>query len=362
MIASVSRPSRILSWLTYAGEPGGGGPRGDQAAARVGGQGRGGEVLADRQRREDRLLTPVPGHVGDPDRRTVLADGPAFCRPVSCGTAEPLEVLVLTLAFQAGQADDLPGAQGQGVGRAVTARVGVAEDDLARPGGGVRARGGGGAGRRGRRCRVGARLVLDQVLAAGHQRDELAERRLVAVQGGHRLAGAEHGDPVGDLGHLVHPVRDEQHRRAGVGQPPDHGEQAVPGGDVERRARLVEDEHLGRPQQRPADGDGLPLAQRQRSGRGGKQRVRALAEQFGEHGARPVPPLAGGFTANRAWAVGGPGPGTPQYPVRAKPEVVEDRLAGHGLHLLEHGCDAGRRRRARRACQVHGLSIEQSLG
>ena len=39
----------------------------DQAGLAVPGQGRGGEVLADRERREDRLVASVPGYVGGPD-------------------------------------------------------------------------------------------------------------------------------------------------------------------------------------------------------------------------------------------------------------------------------------------------------
>ncbi len=48
----------------------------------------------------------------------------------------------------------------------------------------------------------------------------------------------------------------------------------------------------------------------------------------------------------------GAGTGAAQHAVRAEPEVVEDRLAGHALHLLEHGGDPGGGRRARRRARA----------
>ena len=262
----------------------------------------GGEVLPDRQRREDRLLAPVPGHVGG-------ARGPQ--RP---------QVVVLALALEPGQADDLARPQVE----AARGQHDVAERGRV-----------GGLGR-----------LLDQVLAAGHQLDQPADLRLVAVQGGDRLTRAEHRDPVGDLGHLVHPVRDEQHRAARAGQGADGGEQPVAGGHVEGRGRLVEDQHLGLAQQRPADRDRLPLAQRERAGRRGQ--VRAAAEQLGQH--RPRPARAGRPPRGRA-----------EDPVGAEPEVVEHRLARHALHFLEHGRHPGRDRRPGAARpQRHRLDADQA--
>ena len=69
----------------------------------------------------------------------------------------------------------------------------------------------------------------------------------------------------------------------------DRGEQPVPRGDVERRRRLVEDQHPRLAQQRAGDRARLPLRQRQRAGR--RVQVDVAAEQLGEHRARPLAPL-----------------------------------------------------------------------
>ncbi len=77
----------------------------------------------------------------------------------------------------------------------------------------------------------------------------------------------------------------------------------------------------------------LALAQRQRPRRGGQERVRAVAEEPGQHGPAALAPAARVAGACAA--------GAAQHPVRAEPQVVEDRLGRHALHFLEHGGDPG---------------------
>ena len=122
LVAAGQRGDRVgvaaepdLEPVDVAREPGGGVAGGDQPAARIGGQRRGREVLPDRQRREDRLLAPVPGDVGDPRRR-------------AGGRARPQrpQVLVLALALEAGEADDLPGPQRRPPASSTTAPGGAA--------------------------------------------------------------------------------------------------------------------------------------------------------------------------------------------------------------------------------------------
>jgi len=74
---------------------------------------------------------------------------------------------------------------------------------------------------------------------------------------------AQHGDPVADLGDLVHAVRDEDDPRSLRAQASDDLEEAVAGGDVERRRGLVEDKDLGVAHQRAHDAAGLPIAERE---------------------------------------------------------------------------------------------------
>ena len=72
-----------------------------------------------------------------------------------------------------------------------------------------------------------------------------------------QLAVAEHRDPVGDLVDLLEEVADEQDGHALVAQVADHGEQPVHLVAVEARGRLVQDQHPGVEDHRPADRDQL---------------------------------------------------------------------------------------------------------
>ena len=86
--------------------------------------------------------------------------------------------------------------------------------------------------------------------------------------GGHP-AEVERGDPVGDLEHVGHVVRDEHDAEAVVGEPADQVEDLAGLGDAERRGRLVEQHDLGVPEHRLGDGHGLALATGQAGDRAG---------------------------------------------------------------------------------------------
>ena len=77
------------------------------------------------------------------------------------------------------------------------------------------------------------------------------------------FAGAHHRDAVADLLDLVHAVGDEDDADALRRESADDREQAVAGGDVERRRGLVEDQDPRVAQQRPHDAAGLAVGQRQ---------------------------------------------------------------------------------------------------
>jgi hypothetical protein len=162
------------------------------------------------------------------------------------------------------------------------------------------------------------------VIGAGHQPHQPLRGGLGALQRALGLPRAEHRHPVGDLADLVHPVRDEQRGHAAGAARADHLEQPVPGGDVQRRRRLVEDEQPRLAQQDAGDRARLPLGQRQRAGR--RVQVDVAAEQFGEHCAGPR--LADGFRQLRA-----------EHGVRAEPGVLQDRAGIDDEHFLEHRHD-----------------------
>ena len=180
---------------------------------------------------------------------------------------------------------------------------------------------------------------------AGHQLDQAGGGRVGSFQCGDRFARAEHGDPVGDLGDLVHPVRDEQDGLPGGGQLAELGEQPVSGRHIERGGGLVQDQDLRVAQQRPANRQRLALRQGQRAGQGGE--VEAGAEQVFQYLRGLVAPLV---LSDR---------GAAQQAVLAEPEVVQDGLGGDALDFLEHGGDAGADRRLRVAGLEPGLAQMQ---
>ena len=98
-------------------------------------------------------------------------------------------------------------------------------------------------------------------LGADHHLGELLGRhRRWIVDFAHRLAGADHGDRVGVLEHLVELVGDEDDRRFAGGQLAQRREQLVDLVGNEHGGRLVENQDLGVPVEHLEDLDTLLLA------------------------------------------------------------------------------------------------------
>ena len=146
-------------------------------------------------------------------------------------------------------------------------------------------------------------------------------------------AVAEHRALVGQLGDLVHAMRDVEQRQALLREPLEDGEHL---GDVaggERRGRLVKDEDARLPHQRLGDLDHLAARQRQVLDAGARMdllgpgtRQRRLGE----------PTLRG--AVDQPEALRRPRDG----------DIVGHRKVGHQRQLLEHAGDAGSGRRRRR--------------
>ena len=94
---------------------------------------------------------------------------------------------------------------------------------------------------------------------ARDQLDDLRARRVLGPHLRRRLAQVEDVDRVRDLEHVVHVVRDQHDRQAGVGQPAHQLQHLLGLGDPQGRRRLVEDHQLGVPQHRTRDRDRLAL-------------------------------------------------------------------------------------------------------
>ena len=117
--------------------------------------------------------------------------------------------------------------------------------------------------------------------APDHQAHDLVVAGRGHVDGPDVLAVAEDGGAVAQLAHLVHAVRDEDHRHALLAQPAHDGEDLLHLAPVERGGRLVEDQHPRLAAQRLGDLDQLPVGQREvahRRPRGRCRRTRARPE------------------------------------------------------------------------------------
>src|SRR5262249_36281550 len=90
--------------------------------------------------------------------------------------------------------------------------------------------------------------------------DDLAVGDVGAPDVGGDAPQVQRGDPVGDLEHVVHVVRDEYDAVAGLGEAADQVEDLPGLGDAQRGGRLVEDYDLRLPQHGRGDRDRLPLA------------------------------------------------------------------------------------------------------
>ena len=136
------------------------------------------------------------------------------------------------------------------------------------------------------------RRLGGEVVAAGHQPHELVSGRRAALERCHGLARPHDRAAIADLGDLVHPVRDEDHRGAGLGALAQEREQAVAGGDVEGRRRLVEDEDARVAHERAGEAARLPLAE-------GQPLRRACRAEATRRAARRAPAWPGGASRRR---------------------------------------------------------------
>ncbi len=76
-----------------------------------------------------------------------------------------------------------------------------------------------------------------------HRGDHVRDGQLGAVPGPDQAPIAHDGDAIGDLEHLLQPVRDVEHGQAVGAQVPQDREQALRLVLVERGVGLIEDEH-----------------------------------------------------------------------------------------------------------------------
>ena len=176
----------------------------------------------------------------------------------------------------------------------------------------------------------GARLAglfvdLQQHIAADHQPRQLLAGRPLGGQRADHLAAAQHGDPVGDLQHLVQLMGDEDDRRAALRQRADGGEQLLSLLGGEHRRRLVEDQHLGTPVERLQDLDPLLLGHPDRLHAGVRPHLQPEAlRQLGH------PPVGLGVVEQRAVAG-----------LVGKHDVLGHRHHRDQHEVLVHHADAG---------------------
>ena len=110
---------------------------------------------------------------------------------------------------------------------------------------------------------LGGDLVdAQQYLPADHQPGEALLGRARRGQRVDLLPAPQDGDPVGDVGHLVQLVADEDDRLALLGEAADDREQLLRLLRRQNRRRLVEDEDVGSAVERLQDLDALLLADR----------------------------------------------------------------------------------------------------
>ena len=174
-----------------------------------------------------------------------IAHGPRRCASVA---EEGAEQQTDARAVEPGEADDLAGTGGERhVHEPASDRQPV--DD--QPGIGAVGVG-----------RVAARRVELVLLRADHRLDDLRHGQVTRRPGQHLAAVAHHRHPIGDLEHLLEAVRHVQDRDALGGEVAEDGEQPARLAIVQRRVRLVEDQHPGPLEQRPRQLDELALADR----------------------------------------------------------------------------------------------------
>ncbi len=197
--------------------------------------------------------------------------------------------------------------------------------------------------RRGARRARGPRWKRRAVLAADHQLDDFVVALRSGGIAGDAPAVAEHRAFVGQLGDLVHPVRDVEQRHAVAAQPLQDGVDPGHVGRRQRRRRLVEDQDARLPGQGLGDLD--QLASRQRKLLDQCQRMDVLGagprqRRFGH--------AALGTAVDQAEAARRIADG----------DVVGHRQIGDQRQLLEDAGDARRLGRCRR-WERDRLAVEQ---
>jgi hypothetical protein len=257
-------------------------------------------------------LQPLPRRAHDARRR----------RPFP---AEHVEEIVLALALERRDAEDLAGAQrerdllnetrGQGID--LERRLGLVEGPSRRLDlGGVAL---GGLGRRARGLR--AEHVLDDPLLAA----------LLRRNRGDRAAVAQDRRPITRRDHLLQPVGDEEHRPALLTRVAHDGEDAL--GEVrgERGRDLVEEQEPRPPGERPREVDHAEHRERKVAGE--------LREVDVEVEAAELAPDRTGVGAGQA-------------------HVLRHRQVRHERRVLEHGREPDSRG-LRRRMDAHGLSVHR---
>ena len=100
------------------------------------------------------------------------------------------------------------------------------------------------------------------LLRADHRLDHFGNRQRGGVAGQDLPAVAHHRHSIGDLEDLLEAMRHVQHRDSLACQLAQDGEQSLCLAVIERRVRLVENQHLGVLQQHPGELDQLSLGDR----------------------------------------------------------------------------------------------------
>ena len=227
-------------------------------------------VLGD-QRHAD-LLALGHARTGDLDR---LAVDQHLARRAAQHAEERQQQFALALAVEPTETDHLAGMQCK---RDVVEPVAPAEVAQLEP-------------RHARVCDARlARRKYAAVFATDHQLDDLVVGLRARRIGGHAAAVAEHRALVGELGDLVHAVRDVDQGQAFGAQALEHGVDLRHVGGRQRRRGLVEDQDARLARQRLGDLD--HLAARQRQVLDQRQRMDVLGagagqRLFGHAGAGP---------------------------------------------------------------------------
>ena len=279
--------------------------------------------------------SPMPAATADPTSPPRRRLPPSRTVPGGrlAGAVDGLEDLRAARAHEAGQPDDLAGADGEVHAVEVPGQaeaLHLEQRGLARRGGADPA-------------------LREDVLdgPAGHQRDDLAGRGVAGREpGGDGAPVLEDGDPVADLADLLEPVGDVDDGDVLGGEVADDAEEALDLLVVQHGRGLVHDDQLRVLRERPRHADHLLLRRRQGTDLGGGPDlgVAEPGEQLSRRPlgrGRPGDPEPGGLPAEED-VVGDGQAGAPgRVPGRSSRCRVSWRPAGRTARPA---------RRARRSC------------